>query len=363
MLSEIDNRYALSISEDDWTYRESNVDYRRWNRFTIHDDRDMEDFLTAIIVSGLFYAVLRFFKISWLKQGFPHSFIYLAGVFAWCTGLALIASVYSFISMTIDLISSFDADTIIPFVVILAIIGVATKLLSDKKEVLDIAHMIPFLRSAILFKPYDAKRQELFERQEKMQRAQAQKEAAERTASGQTTSEAIDISDDAAGKNENSSQDTESPHAPSELDMLKRGEGVDISELFKSNTEKLPAHPLYQFISLIRIDPADKIMSFRMVFPSTATEPELTPEKLQRIKQGIYQVFQALTAEQWLKPYSPFFTSLKTSCFRSRKDEFDMMREILFSTVQMEINQLRLNRGKPFNSAEFAKIATITTEG
>jgi len=322
----------------------------------------MEEFLTAIIVTALFYAVLRFFKISWLKQAFPHSFIFIAGIFAWCTGLALIASVYSFISMTVDLISSFDSDTLIPFVALLVVLGIATKLLYDRKEVLDIGHMIPFLRSAFLFQPYDAKRQELFERQEKLQLAQSRKAAAERAASGQPAEDVIDISDDQSGKTENASQETATPQPSSELAILARGDGVDISELFKSNTEKLPAHPLYQFVSLIRIDPPDKAMSFRMVLPSSATEPELTPEKVQKIKQGVYQVFQTLTAEQWLKPYSSFYTSIKSTCFRVRKDEFDMTREILFMTIKMDINQLRLNRGKPFNSAEFEKIASVTME-
>jgi hypothetical protein len=322
----------------------------------------MEDFLTALIVAALFYAVLRFFKISWLKQGFPPAFIYIAGVFAWCTGLALVASVYSFISMIIDLVSSFDSDTLIPLVIILAILGIAAKILSDRREVLDIAHMVPFLRSAILFQSYDAKRQELFERQEKIQFAQARKAAADRVAAGHPAEEVLDVSEESSGKSNPASADTQSPPAANELDMLKRGEGIDISELFKSNTAKLPAHPLYQFVSMVRIDPSDKVMSFRMVFPSSATEPDLTPEKLQRAKQGVYQVFQALLAEQWLKPYGAFFVSIKTSCFRVRKDEFDMTREIRFMAIQMDINQLRLNRGKPFSSTEFGKIATITME-
>lgn len=323
----------------------------------------MEEFITATIVAGLFYAVLRFFKISWIKQAFPPSFIYLAGVFAWCAALALVASIISFFSMTIDLISSFDSDTLIPFIIILIMLGIATKLLLDRKEVLDISHMIPFLRSAILFQPYDAKRQELFERNEKFQLAQNKKTAAERVTSGHHAEEVIDISEDSTNEGDGDSAAMESPLATTELDLLKRGEGVDISELFKSNTAKLPAHPLYQFISMLRIDPSDKLMSFRMVLPSSATEPELTQEKLQRVKQGAYQVFQALTAEQWLKPYSAYFNLVKTSCFRVRKDEFDMTREILFISIQMDMAQLRQSKGKPFNSAEFEKVAAILMEG
>ena len=323
----------------------------------------MEEFVTATIVAGLFYAVLRFFKISWLKQGFPPSFIYLAGVFAWGTGLAFLATIYSFFSISIDLISSLDSDTLIPFVVFLAVLGVATKLLIDRKEVLDVSHMIPFLRAAILFQPYDAKRQELFERNEKMQVVQARKAAAERIASGQPGEEVMDISEESTKESETASAAPESPQTTSELDLLKRGEGVDISELFKSNTATLPAHPLYQFISMMRIDPLDKLMSFKMVLPSSATEPELTQEKLQRVKQGVYQVFQTLIAEQWLKTFFEYFTSMKTACYRVRKDEFDMTREIQFISIKMDMTRLRQSRGKPFNSAEFEKIAAITVEG
>ena len=323
----------------------------------------MEGFVTATIVAGLFYAVLRFFKISWLKQGFPASFIYLAGVFAWFAALTIVAALYSFISMTIDLISSFDTDTLIPYVIILIVVGIAVKLLSDRSEILDIPHMIPFLRSALFFQPYDARRQELVERNERIQIAQARKAAAERVASGQPAEEAIDISEDSAKGEATASTTAQEPQETTELDLLKRGEGVDISEIFKSNTEKLPSHPLYQLISMVRIDPSDKSMSFRMVLPSSATEPELTQEKLKRIKQGVYQVFQALIVEQWLKPYGAFIGSVKTNCFRVRKDEFDMTSESMFMSVKMDVNQIRQHRGKPFNSDEFEKIAAITVEG
>ena len=322
----------------------------------------MEEFLTAIIVAGVFYAILRLFKVSWLKQGFPPSFIYLAGVFAWFAILAVIAALYSFVSMTIDLASAFDTDTLIPFVIILIVLGIAAKLLADKKEILDISHMTPFLRSAVLFQSYDARRQELVERNERWQIAQAQKAAAERAASGEPEEE-MDVSEDAGMKSEGPAAVSDASKATTELDLLKRGEGVDISEMFTSNTAQLPTHPLYQHISSVRIDPSDKLLSFRIVLPASATEPELTPEKLQRVKQGMYQVFQTLVIEQWLKPLAGFFTSVKTVCFRVRKDEFDMTREIMFMSIQMPVNQILQHRGKPFNSAEFEKIATINMEG
>lgn len=323
----------------------------------------MEEFITAAIVALLFYSVLRFFKISWLKQGFPPSFIYLAGVFTWFMALALVAAVVSFFSMVVDLIGSFDIDGLVPLVVILVVLGIAAKLLSDRKEVLDIGHMTPFLRSAILFRPYDARRQALVERNERYQIALEQKAAAERAASGESTEEVLDISEDGAKKPQDTPASRSAAQQVTELDIVKRGEGADLTEIFKSNTAKLPTHPLYQHLSAFRIDPSDKMLSFRIVFPQSATEPELTQERLQRAKQGMYQVFQALAVEQWMKPYLPFFTTVRTTCFRVHKDEFDMTRETAFMSVQMELAQILQSRGKPFQSAEFDRIATITTEG
>ncbi|HEY6951204.1 MAG TPA: hypothetical protein VI758_02285 [Bacteroidota bacterium] len=320
----------------------------------------MEEFITAIIVTGLFYAVLRFFKLSWLKQGFPPTFIYIAGVFAWCTALALVATVFSLVSAVFDSINSPDSSDLIVYGIVLLVLGVAIKLLNDRKDILDIANMKPFLRAAILFRSYDAKRQELFERHEKMLLAEAKKSAAERAATGGPAEDVIDISEDGSHKGDDAVTGEQSPHSATELDLLKRGEGVDLTDLFKSNTSKLPAHPFYPFISQLRIDPSDKVMNFRIVFPSSSTEPELTPQKLERLKQGLYQVFQALLVEQWLKPYLSFFFSLNASCLRVHKDEFDMTRETVFMSVRINATQVLQSRGKQFTSAEFSRIATIT---
>jgi hypothetical protein len=323
----------------------------------------VEEFFIAIIVAALFYGVLRLFKISWLKQSFPPSFIYIAGIFAWCAGLALLATVFSLFSVLLDLVTAFDSDTLVILIVVFAVLGIGAKFVTDKKEILDIDHMIPFLRAAITFKPYDARRQELFERHEKMQLAEARRAAAERVASGKPAEEAIDISEDKSSDSGTVAETEESPVSNSELDLLKRGEGTDISEIFKSNTAKQPAHPLYEYISQLRIDPADKVMKFRMVFTMFPGKTELTPDKLQRVKQGTYQVFQTLMTEEWLKPYTEFFNTIKTTCVRVQKDDFDMPKENSFMTIQMSVSQLRQNRGKPFNTAEFGKIAVITVEG
>jgi hypothetical protein len=280
-------------------------------------------------------------------------------VFAWCAILASLAAVYSFFSFLIDLITAFDTDTLIPFVVLLIILGIVVKFLTDKKEILDINHMIPFLRCAVLFRPYDARRQELFERNERMMMAEAQRAAAARSESGEQPEGVLDISEEGLKESTAPPQSSQSEASVSEVDILKRGEAIDVSELFKSKTAKAPAHPLYPAITVMRIDPSEKQMKFNLTFPAAATEPELTPERLARCKQGVYQVLQAVTVEQCLRPFSPFFTTVGVNCLRTKKDEFDMVRETVFLTVRMDTNQLRQLRGRPFNSAEFGKMATI----
>jgi hypothetical protein len=281
-------------------------------------------------------------------------------VFAWGAILASLATVYSFLSILIDLITAFDPDTLILLVVFLLILGIVVKFLVDRKEILDINHMIPFLRAVVLFQRYDARRQELFERNERMMMAEAHRAAAARAESGEQEEGFMNISEEGLQDSTTTHQGDQSAPTVSEVDILKRGEAMDISELFKSKTAKLPAHPLYPGIGVVRIDPSEKAMRFNVAFPSAATEPELTPEKLVRCKQGVYQVMQAIMAEQWLKPFSPFFTAITVNCLRTKKDEFDMIREMTFMSVRMGTEQLRQSRGRPFNSAEFGKMATIT---
>jgi hypothetical protein len=232
------------------------------------------------------------------------------------------------------------------------------------KEVLDIAHMTPFLRSAILFQPYDAKRQDLLERKERAQVEQARKAAAARAASGQTQEDVMDISEDGfKGETTSTAPAGDAPQTNSELGMLQRGESADLSEMFKTNTAAKRSHPMYEFISLVRIEPSERVLTFKMILPPSATEPDLTTDKLQRIKHGVYQVFQALVVEPWLKPYLEYVASVRTSCARVKKDEFDMTREFPIMTVEMTTANVKQNRGRPFNSAEFEKIATVIMEG
>ena len=323
----------------------------------------MEELIIALLLSASFYGVLRFFKISWLKLAFPPNFIYIVGIFAWCTVLALLTVVYSLVSLLIDVYLTFEFATATGLVIMLTLCAVAAILLIAKKEVLDLAHMLPFLRAAIQFKPYDAKRQELFEQHERTQLRQSEIAFSKRNQSGEPAEdEVIIISDDENGDTKDVKAGSDSPESSTELELLKRGGGVDISELFKARTAAKPSHPFYQYLSVLRINPSEKILSFKLVFPMFTKASDITPEKLLRVKQGAYQVFQAILAEEWLKPYLEFVTSVKTTCFRIRRDDFDMAQEQLFLSIQAGMSHMRQRLGKPFNNADFSSIATITVE-
>lgn len=323
----------------------------------------MEELIIALLLSASFYGILRFFKISWLKLAFPPNFIYIVGLFAWCTILALLTVVYSLVSLVIDVFVAFEVKTATGLVIMLTVCGVAVILLIAKKEVLDLAHMLPFLRAAIQFKPYDAKRQELFEQHERIQLRQAETAFSKRNQSGEPAEdEVIIIADDENGDTKDVKADSASPESSTELELLKRGGGVDISDIFRAMTAEKPSHPFYQYLSVLRINPSEKILSFKLVFPMFTKASDLTPEKLLRVKQGAYQVFQAILAEEWLKPYLEFASSMKTTCFRIRRDDFDMPQEQHFLSIQAGMSHMRQRMGKPFNNADFSTIATITVE-
>lgn len=323
----------------------------------------MEELIIALLLSASFYGILRFFKISWLKLAFPPNFIYIVGIFAWCTILALLVVVYSLVSLVIDVFVAFEVNTAIGLVIMLTLCGVAAILLIVKKKVLDLAHMLPFLLAAIQFRPYDAKRQELFEQHERTQLRQAEMAFSKRNQSGEPAEdEVIIIADDEDDDTKDVKAGSDSPESSTELELLKKGGGVDISDIFKVMTAEKPSHPFYQYLSVLRINPSEKILSFKLVFPMFTKASDLTPEKLLRVKQGAYQVFQAILAEEWLKPYLEFAASMKTTCFRIRRDDFDMPQEQLFLSIQAGMSHMRQRMGKPFNNADFSNIATITVE-
>ncbi len=319
----------------------------------------MEEFITATFVAGLFFAVLRFFKIFWLKQHFPASFISIAGIFAWCTVLALLASFYSFISVVIDITATPTTDNLVGLIVTVIVLGIAGWLLYHRKEVLDFRHMVPFLRSAILFQPYDARGQELLERNERTQFAQSI-EAAEVSLPAGEHQQFIDISENAAFKEDVEVKPSGMKKEDIAIEQLKKMETADLLELFTANTSKKSNPPLYQFITLIRISPSDKQLNLHLVLPLSVTGPDMTQEKVRKIEEHVHTLFQSLIAEPWLAPYLPFFDTLKVTSFRMRKDEFDMTRESAFLAVQIGVMRLRFSRGKPFNATNFEKEATVT---
>ncbi len=319
----------------------------------------MEEFITAIIVATLFCTGLRLFKIHWLGQNFPGSFIYIAGIFAWGTVLALLASVYSLTSLIIDVLASPTGDNLVGVIVIVIALGISGWLLYDRENVLDIRHMGPFLRAAFLFQNYDARRQEMLERSERIQMQEAAKVAAANVASGKPQN-FIDISEGSTFNQELEIHPSDTPKGETVIDRLKSGETVDITELFTAAVAKKPVHPLYQFISVVRINPSDKLLSFNLVLPVSVTGAEVTPERLRAVVERVQNVLQTIVAEPWLAPYLPFLDTLKVTSYRLRKDEFDMTSQTAFLAVQVGVLRLRLSRGKPYDAASFAKDATVT---
>ncbi len=319
----------------------------------------MEEFITATIVAVLFYAALRFFKIFWLRQNFPASFIHIAGIFAWFAVLALLASVYSLVSLIVDVTASPAGGNFAGFTVILIVLGASCWLLFKRRNVLDIRHMIPFLRSALLFQTYDARRQEMLERNELIPFEPTGKAAkAEPSPEGQQGF--IDISEGTPFTEDANVGSTKVIQESTIIDQLRKGETTDITELFASNTSRQPSLPLVRYIGLMRINPSERLLGFNLVLPTSVTGDEITREKLQMMKQGIHDVLQTIIAERWLAAFLPFFDAMKATCFRTRKDDFDMTQESAFLSVQINVMRLRLSAGKSFDITNFENNATIT---
>ena len=78
-----------------------------------------------------------------------------------------------------------------------------------------------------------------------------------------------------------------------------------------------------------------------------------------RLKQGLYDMLQALNSEPWLKPYAEFFGKIKVVCHRTDTDTFGLPVQQPFFSVEIGKTELSQRESKLFVATELDKIATV----
>lgn len=324
----------------------------------------MGTFLQSLFLFAIFYTPLRLLHENWKRLALPPWFIYPAGILSWGAVLSLVGPPYALVSLLKAVLKAPDVSAGFEIGAVLILISLLAKTLVDHPEILKWNHMKPFLQHSLLFRSYFGEHIDLFEELEKKRINDIHREI-----SGNDIPDAQQkvriLSHSAPGQ---ARQDLEtlgakplqSAHLKTELEQLKLGTTIDISDTFKINVLKRPTNALYTQAYEMSLDPAERTLRFKVNFTNITVDAKFSAERLFRVKQEVYDLLQALVSEEWLKPYSEFFDLLFLTCFRVQLDGFDLPRQFPFMSIQVPVHELRAREGRIYNVADLHTIAMIT---
>ncbi|MBI3005948.1 MAG: hypothetical protein HYY49_11135 [Ignavibacteriales bacterium] len=308
--------------------------------------------------------LLRLLREAWGKKLLPGWFTYVGGVLAWITIVSLAGPVWAVIDLFSIIMERPDLGVGLEIGTLFILISIVAKVLIDYPEILDYARVQPFLLASLKFEHYTRKRDDIFEELDKHVIAQIHREqTGKEIPAGKPQRKFIPHTDPEQALREVErlrAQPLRSVHLKAELDQLKAGEVTDITDTFKLNAAKHPTHDFYQLASEVKITPVEKLLSFKLVFPNVNSQTAFDADRVFRLKQGIYDLLQALRSEIWLKPYQEYFSNLRVVCHRTDTDTFGLPIEKPFFSVEIAVAELVQREGKLFVATELDKIATVT---
>ena len=144
-----------------------------------------------------------------------------------------------------------------------------------------------------------------------------------------------------------------------QLTLLREGTIIDMSELWRIHTQTHSPHPLYEKVQEVRIDPNKKRLSLYADFPELSEEQLKDETTVLRFNRQVYDFFQSMNAEPWLKPFTPFFDSYFLMCRATKIIPEGAELMYPFMKVGALVSELRKLEGSYFNPRKLSEITTL----
>lgn len=319
-------------------------------------------FIFGGLVGLLFYLPLRYLKGLWEKEEAPGWSTFVAGILSWFTIGSFGVMVYG---CCIPIIGMFTAPQMSQgYEVAFLTLGVAAlaKLNVVNPELLDLAHMMPFIRTTLVFENIAGKRLVLSEELDKFEVRKVYKEV---------TGTDLKVEQKPVRRPQKSREEIQreveqlqqrrivTPHLQMELNALNRTEAVDISDSWKINSLRTSAHQLYDRVKSVQIDPKSRTISLTMDFGEMDAAPLKQSTGVFRFYQELYEFLYAMATQNWMKPYLPYFEKITIVGSRTELDEFARTTSFVFLRLEVGMKELRVREEKFFNPAELPAIASV----
>ncbi len=301
-------------------------------------------FPIALVGFLLTWPLLRRFTRIWIQRPISASESMLGGTIAWLFLLSLLAW---FGGIGLTFVNYIYDHKIIDIGILLFSIlltGFVMNYLNKSRYELHIDDTQDFFKEALQFRRSEQRRLDLLslirrERKHNKKRVVNNSESRQR--------ERLQ-----ANLDKEKEQDTQ-------LTLLRKGVTIDMSELWRIHTQTHSPHPLYEKIQEVRIDPNKKRLSLSADFPELSEEQLKDETTVLRFNRQVYDFFQSMNAEPWLKPYAPFFKSYYLMCRATKIIPEGAEVMYPFIKVGVLVSELRKLEGLYFNPRKLSEITTL----
>jgi hypothetical protein len=269
----------------------------------------------------------------------------IAGIDAWIFLFAIVAWLGGWVLTLLDFFSSHDTLDVWAIIFSTVLTGYCADLLLRSRSEFGIDDTIDYLKEAIQFRRSAQSRLDLISLIQQRQKQRIQPVAGNDPDSLQRARLQAKLSKE--------------KELEAQLDLLREGTLVDISEAWRTQTKVRSPHPFWEKVEEARIEPSRKRLSLFIDFPEL-NESQFKDEMIiMRFNRQVYDFLQWMNSESWLKPYAPFFESYYLMCRAKRINKDGTEVFYPFMKAGMLASELRNLEGSYFNPRKFSEIAAV----
>jgi hypothetical protein len=289
--------------------------------------------------------LLRRLAKKWIERPPSAGEAVVNGVIAWVLVVSLLSWFAGIILLLIDFLSTFNTTDILVLIFILMLTGYGIDFYFRSGTDTGIDDTTDFIKEELQFRRSGQRRLDLLSLMElrKMQRERAKA-----------------VGDPDAGERSRLQADlNKEKDLENQLVLLRESQPVDIIEFWRLKTKARSAHPLFERVDEARIDPNRKRLILYATFPDL-DKTQLTDETaILRLNRQVYDFFQSVNSEPWLKSYAPFIEGYFLLCRTERAAQDGEPVLYPFMKVNVLVSDLRRLEGSYFNPRRLGEISTL----
>lgn len=302
-------------------------------------------FPTVLAVMLVSWLLLRRLAKTWIERPPSAGEAVFNGVVAWILIVSLLSWFAGILLLLFDFLSTYDTNDILLLVFIAMLTGYGIDFYFRSGTDTGVDDTADFIREELQFRRSSQRRLDLLSL---MELRKAQRERAKALVDPSALERSKLQADLNKGKD-----------LENQLALLRENKPVEIIEAWRLNTKTRTPHPLYERIDEARIDPNRKRLSLHAVFPDFDSAQLTDETAVLRLNRQVYDFFQSVNNEPWLKPYAPFIESLMLLCRAPRPAQNGEPVLYPFMKVGILSSDLRRLDGSYFNPRKLGEISML----